>query len=369
MNRLSYLLYKTFLKIRFQKKQYLLYIVSFYVGLLLPACCIANIRSVDQVIYFTTYEDMEQSVEIDWFSERFISTEFELESPHFVSAIYEEDFREWNHQYVTIKGIDENYAYPIPQTDGRRFTDEEYENGSNVCLISEQHAEKYNCRLGDKISIRGTAVEIIGIGENKLFTGMYLPLETMKNIYRNEEKIQFSCNAYVKNEMGKIEMIEELSNQIERADENAEILYVVDGRDLYRNALTTKTQWRVVRGTIAAIAVLFFVLNETIVLSEKLKSESIGIGINMAMGATQQITKRMIFIETLFITLIASIMVLFTIIPLARIMSLDNILIVDSVVIIVFLIIAIVVSEILTWFSYRKVRKRTIAEMLKMRNE
>lgn len=368
MNRFNYLLYKTFLKIQFQKKQYILYIVCFYVGLLLPACCIANIRSVDQVIYFTTYEGMEQSVKIDWFSERFIPTEFELESQYFVSAIYEEEFREWNHQYVTIKGIDENYAYPIPQMDGRVFVDEEYENGSNVCLISKQHAEKYNCRLGDKISIRGTEVEVIGIGENKLFTGMYLPLETMRNIYQ-EEKIQFSCNVFVQNEKDKMEITEEISNQIERADENAEILYVVDGDELYRDALVTKTQWRVVRGTIAIIAVLFFVLNEAIVLSEKIKGESLGIGINMAMGATQQVTKRMIFIETFFITIIASIMVLLSVMPLARWMSLDNILIIDSVVIIIFLIIAIVACELLTWFSYRKIKTRTIAEMLKMRNE
>ena len=63
---------KHWIKIKYQKKRYFLYILSFYVGLLLPAFCIANIRSVDRVFYFTTFKKMNSSVQIDWFSKNLI---------------------------------------------------------------------------------------------------------------------------------------------------------------------------------------------------------------------------------------------------------------------------------------------------------
>lgn len=53
MDRVNYLFYQLFLKIKYEKRRYFLYVLSFYVGLLLPTCCIANTRSVEQVIYYT----------------------------------------------------------------------------------------------------------------------------------------------------------------------------------------------------------------------------------------------------------------------------------------------------------------------------
>lgn len=49
MDRVNYLFYQLFLKIKYEKRRYFLYVLSFYVGLLLPTCCIANTRSVEQV--------------------------------------------------------------------------------------------------------------------------------------------------------------------------------------------------------------------------------------------------------------------------------------------------------------------------------
>ena len=54
MDRVNYLFYQLFLKIKYEKRRYFLYVLSFYVGLLLPTCCIANTRSVEQVIYYTS---------------------------------------------------------------------------------------------------------------------------------------------------------------------------------------------------------------------------------------------------------------------------------------------------------------------------
>ena len=71
MDRVNYLFYQLFLKIKYEKRRYFLYVLSFYVGLLLPTCCIANTRSVEQVIYYTTFKGMEDSFQVDWLSRTF----------------------------------------------------------------------------------------------------------------------------------------------------------------------------------------------------------------------------------------------------------------------------------------------------------
>ena len=117
MKRYLYIGYQTWIKIKYQKKRYFLYILSFYVGLLLPAFCLANIRSVDRVFYFTTFKKMNSSVQIDWFSEKF-DILFPEGMEYSIKAYKEENFKQWGDKYVSIIGIDEKYAYPMPDING-----------------------------------------------------------------------------------------------------------------------------------------------------------------------------------------------------------------------------------------------------------
>lgn len=65
--------------------------------------------------------------------------------------------------------------------------------------------------------------------------------------------------------------IDEVIEQIKEKDNHADILGVTEGEELYKNALYTKIQWRIVRGMCALVAILFFMINETIVLMAKAK--------------------------------------------------------------------------------------------------
>ena len=102
MDRVNYLFYQLFLKIKYEKRRYFLYVLSFYVGLLLPTCCIANTRSVEQVIYYTTFKGMEDSFQVDWLSRTFNTIKLDKEISYSISAFYEESFPEWENQYVSI---------------------------------------------------------------------------------------------------------------------------------------------------------------------------------------------------------------------------------------------------------------------------
>ena len=130
MDRVNYLFYQLFLKIKYEKRRYFLYVLSFYVGLLLPTCCIANTRSVEQVIYYTTFKGMEDSFQVDWLSRTFNTIKLDKEISYSISAFYEESFPEWENQYVSIKGIEYSCAM---KSHFRKFGNQMSGSGNHLC--------------------------------------------------------------------------------------------------------------------------------------------------------------------------------------------------------------------------------------------
>ena len=73
--------------------------------------------------------------------------------------------------------------------------------------------------------------------------------------------------------------------------------------------------------------------------------------------------------ETLIITLIASSLVLITMLPLAKLFEVDEIILLDIAVIIEFLVVAVSACEVLTYATIRKIKSKQIAVLMKMRDE
>lgn len=373
MRRIRYLFHQVFQKVRAEKRRYVLYVFSFYAGLLLPAFCIANIRSVDRVIYYTTFEGMENTVQIDWLGERFDAVDEEAAKGMSVSAYYEEDMAEWNHQYVSVEGIDGHYFYPLPKVSGRTFAENEFENGENVCLLNRRYAREYSCGIGDKVKLREEQFEVIGLMEDE-YSGIILPYRAMERAYRKESLIQFSCivpkgaAAEEKDAAAEKGAAKGIARQIEGADETAEILEVTQGETLYENALAAKTRWRFLRGAAAGAALLFFILNESIVLAGKLENEQQVIGVNMALGAAEGEVKLCLLFETLMITAAAVSLVLLTAFPLAKIFGLGSAVVLDREAVFAFSVMSFLMCGILTWAAMRAVRRKSISMMLRVRD-
>ncbi len=373
MRRIGYLFHQVFQRVKVEKRRYVLYVFSFYAGLLLPAYCIANIRSADRVIYYTTFEGMENAVQIDWLGERFDAVDAEAVKGMSVSAYYEEDMAEWNHQYVTVKGIDGHYFYPLPEVSGRTFAENEFKNGKNVCLLNRRYAKEYSCGIGDFFKLREEQFEVIGLMEDE-YSGIILPYRAMERAYRKESLIQFSCivpkgaAAGEKDAAAEKGAAEGIARQIEGADETAKILEVTQGETLYENALAAKTRWRFLRGAAAGAALLFFILNESIVLTRKLENEQQVIGVNMALGAAEGEVKLCLFFETLMITAAAVGFVLLTAFPLAEIFGLGSAVVLDREAVLVFSVMSFLMCGILTWAVMRAVRRKSISRMLRVRD-
>ena len=351
--RWGYGCHQVYLKIWHQKKRYLLYIISFYIGLLFPAFCIANIRSADQVIYYTTFDNMEDSVQVDWFSSGFDVPGIEG-TEYSVSAYYQEDFPQWNHQYIAVKGIDEHYFYPLPEISGRGFDEEELREGRRVCLLDQKNAKRYDCRAGDRISVCGEKLRIIGIIMDTKFEGILLPFGAMEEICRNKQNIQFTGVFRADTEEEKAKITAWVTEELEKY-EGVEVQGVIDGSTIYENALATKMQWRAVRGIGAAVSALFFLMNETVVLMGKAKKERQTIGIHMALGATEGEMKGMLFLETLLVTFFSAMLVLATLLPFARLASMESAVLLDHTAVIWFLAAAFFMCEILTVVVMKRV--------------
>ena len=365
MKRYLYIVYQTWIKIKYQKKRYFLYILSFYVGLLLPAFCIANIRSVDRVFYFTTFKKMNSSVQIDWFSKKF-DILFPEGTEYSIKAYKEENFKQWGDKYVSVIGIDEKYAYPMPDINGRMFNKREMKTGAAVCLVDSQCAKTYSCKVGDGILIRDKKCRIVGILNSSIYSGIAIPYQTMKDIYQNKEKIQFTGTFW--GESNNLEKIADKGTKIiEKNDPKSELISTTTGMELYKNALTTKKQWRIVRGLIAMVALTFFALNESIVLIEKRDEEQGTVGIKLALGASRKEMRIEALLETFWITGIAVLLVIVTMNPLARMLQLDNVIVVDGVIIAEMITISLLTCGILARCSIKKIKLYPIALMLKIK--
>ena len=307
---------------------------------------------------------MEDSFQVDWLSRTFNTIKLDKEISYSISAFYEESFPEWENQYVSIKGIDESYFYPLPKIEGRTFSKKELQEGKDVCLMNKQYARMHACEIGDMIQIRDKRLKVIGLIDNSVYSGMIIPYQTMLNVYKEEKDIQFSGTFFCENELQKQKRIDEVIEQIKEKDNHADILGVTEGEELYKNALYTKIQWRIVRGMCALVAILFFMINETIVLMAKAKKERKIMGINLALGATERDIKYCLFFETLLVTLLAVFLVMITLRPLAKLASLEHIIL-DSMVIVETVILAVWACEILTWIIVSRIKKENIADMVR----
>lgn len=323
------------------------------------------IFEVDYAGNILTFKGMEDSFQVDWLSRTFNTIKLDKEISYSISAFYEESFPEWENQYVSIKGIDESYFYPLPKIEGRTFSKKELQEGKDVCLMNKQYARMHACEIGDMIQIRDKRLKVIGLIDNSVYSGMIIPYQTMLNVYKEEKDIQFSGTFFCENELQKQKRIDEVIEQIKEKDNHADILGVTEGEELYKNALYTKIQWRIVRGMCALVAILFFMINETIVLMAKAKKERKIMGINLALGATERDIKYCLFFETLLVTLLAVFLVMITLRPLAKLASLEHIIILDSMVIVETVILAVWACEILTWIIVSRIKKENIADMVR----
>lgn len=364
MDKLIYHIGQTFRIMLYKKKYYCLILVAFYIGLLLPIFCFANIRSVGQIFNYAVFDGIENSVTIDWFSKSFdLIDTVDIENAS-VSAQFQENFTNWNNQYVTIKGIDSNYFYKRPKLVGRDFRSEDYERGRQVCIIGNTDAKNHQLRIGDDLKIRQNTFQIIGVFTDPKLDVIMVPYKSMMNTYQNIEKVQFSgCFLYDNVEQGG-EIVNKITEEIKQESADAELLYSIEGKEMLEGAIQSRTAWRQVRILFMVVSSIFFVCNEAIVLKANMEREKKRIAIQLAMGAEIREINIGYLIQTLLIALVAATAACVSLMPLARVFSLENAVTVDKVVIWISIIGSVFVCESMMWLILRPLKNTQITTWL-----
>lgn len=237
LNKFKYACEQSLARVIYNKRKYVLFIVSFYIGLLLPALCLASLRYVEQTVAFNIFDCMDEAVVIDWFADDFDSVMINDGRDYSISAHYEETFAGQNDRYLSVTGIDENYYRPMPSVIGKGFSASDHRDGNLVCLISKKDAEALSLGIYDSIVIKDTPLTITGMVDNTRYDGLMLPYSTMKKIYSGTERVQLTATIISESGADKEMIIQNITNQIDGMKDTTSLISVVDGEELYNNAI------------------------------------------------------------------------------------------------------------------------------------
>ncbi|PWJ49772.1 ABC transporter permease [Faecalicatena contorta] len=365
MKKMGYLGHQTIQHMIHLRKRYLLYVVSFYIGLLLPVLCVANYRFIDTFLEVYLFEGMENTVQIDWLSSSFETTGFDVPGVYSVKGMYQEVVLDWDSLPLTIVGRDENHFEDMPHVRGRVITHKELKRGDAVCLLDMESSKKYHCGVGDVVRINNHELRVVGvIADTVVRSHIIIPLTMMEKIYgQSGMEMQYSGTFMLKENQDKDQFISDVSAMIQAKDEQAKILFTTTGEELYQQAIHSVARWKTLRAIIALGAVLFFLINETIIIIGKMQRERKVIGIKMALGISAREVGICYLIETMCITLAADLLVFLTISPLAKMFFLDKIILFDHFVVIVTLIGSFGTSTMIAFAVIHNLKRHQISGM------
>lgn len=367
MRKIGYLLWQAVQSKIYYKKRYALYIVSFYIGLLLPVLCIANYSYIRSQLHYYWFDGIEQSVILDWQSYSCDAADLDMPVEHTVSAFCTETFLNWDSRPMAIKGIGKDDYYDLPPIEGRMFTEAEMEQGRNVCILDIETSQKYDCGLQDTVEIRGIDFTVVGINtDSMLRSWIIIPFSAMREAYGDQDTyIQFKGTFILDEDQDKDQFLLEVEDSVRGKDPQAKILFSEMGDQKYKGILQSLEKWKLLRGAAAFGAALFFLLNELVIITGKVQKDRRTIAVKMALGASRHTVVFSSLVETAIITLIADILIFLSIQLLAEAFGLEGIILTGPFVIVVSLVGSMGITVIITLAALWGLRNDAISALMR----
>lgn len=332
MAKLEYLLLRKISDITRDWKRYLIYVLIFYIGLLLPTFSWGYYSKIDYGFKQHEINNIDQKLIITWFSNHY--------HPTVLSNNEEASFRVFKRislpddRVCTLMGI--NVPPVIYRTapilrGGRAIDTRDVKEARNVCVITADDADRLHYKLGDIIPLQGVSYEVIGIiGDSEMKGIIYIPISSFeKNIMRGEEEYQFEGIFSCKTGSSCKEFGSQLQEEL-RKDGISNSRFT-EGRDYRRDVTETLNKSLKQQFAISIGGTLFFIINSIIVLLGKMEDEKKNIAIRIIVGASPLTELISSFVETVLIGLLASSLSLVTVLPIAKLLSLEHLIRVDGI--------------------------------------
>jgi len=196
--------------------------------------------------------------------------------------------------------------------EGRYFTSDE--NDANVMVVGKDLADKNGLKVGSKVDIEGTSVEVIGIYDTGTVFGnnmLVMPIVTAERLFKLDGPTSVIVEADdVRNVDKVVDSIREVLPE--------DVADIVTAKDLYEsingsvtNAESTSTIGMIVAFVVAGVVVLFSVV---LMIRQRVKE----IGILKAIGASNWRIGLQFSLETLAVSVVGAIIGALITYPLAQ---------------------------------------------------
>lgn len=236
----------------------------------------------------------------------------------FVEAYTVCEFSVYQNQMTSEKlryyAIQESFSdfYFFDVLEGRYFTDEEFENGSAVCLVEKTYQDLYSVKVGDTVNIDGTVFEIVGvIKRNADAGGIFLPYRTLQDDVSKAQYLQ------------RYTIAAELTDHIFMSQIDYGQLglsgVAKTARDYYRENIQFFFSRSVMVIAVCLILFTYALLNLFNILYSKMDGERKTFGIRIALGASHRQVFLQFFLECLILVL-SSVILIFIMDPLISIL-------------------------------------------------
>lgn len=332
MVKLEYLLLRKVSDLARDWKKYLIYVLIFYIGLLLPTFSWAYYSKIDYGFKQHEVKNIDQKVFITWFSNHF--------HPSALSNNEEASFRVFKRislpddRITTLMGINVppvTYRTDPILREGRAIDNQDVKQVRDVCVITSSDADSLDYKLGDKIPLQGVSYEVIGIiGDSEMKGIIYIPISSFeKNVMRGEEEYQFEGIFSCKTGSSCKEFGSQLQEELRR--DSISNSRFTEGVDYWKGVTETLNKSLKQQIAISIGGTLFFIINSIIVLLGKMEDEKKNIAIRIVVGASPFTELFSSFMETVLIGFLASFLSLVTVLPIAKLLSLEHLIRVDGI--------------------------------------
>lgn len=309
-------------------------LLSFYIGLMLPAFCAASTSYYMNAMKRFQFEDYGNTIYFSYMDVLSDDTQlFGIKEAAEGKAI-EIFARNWDivpefyNANVTVYGVGGEYDKfeDVSLVEGRKFTKDDIQDKRPLCLAAQDLLIKYKCSVGDSITIQNETFQIIGSIRDSAYTGYALiPYGNMRDIYKDtvlQQTVSISTNDPVKAIAGVEQYMYDHFPDIE-------IVQLMKYEELtasFKNMIRGLIQVRVLVGM---GAYLFSVLNIIMLMSGKAYEARKRYAIQEIEGMSFKELFLEFMCENVFLAVLANVILAFTIMPAGRILGLDNEMIYD----------------------------------------
>ena len=313
-SRLESIKYQVIEQILLFKRKSIIYIFSLYVALILPAIMINSIVGVAEDRKHYVFDNIENAIVATWDNSDIKIPEYDKFTNSRTICSYNDKIylNENDSKNLNIIGVDRNYSMKksLPVIKGKIFSLNNHIRSEKVCIVHENIYN--NLKKKEYIRIGNTEYKVIGIMKDRHYDhSIYIPFES---IVKNTSRIySYRSIVFSSGEKNLDELSENVKKEISSKFKSVDDINIDNGRTLKDSYIKETNKWIYQRLVVVILSIVFFLINQSIITYQQLKSNKKSIALKMTMGVTSLDLVICSLVESLVLSFVANLFLILTI--------------------------------------------------------